>query len=139
MADFVPEPLQSTALEYGDATTTTSTIDNLLAVTVPDQPYSEIEYTHLTSTLEGFIAGSVQKAGELAFTCHYSAAQLNTLIGLRAASKYWKIQLPDTNGTVLFQGFLRDINPQPWDDPNSLGEIDCMVRLTSTITFTPGS
>lgn len=139
MPDFTPEVLQSTALGYGDTTASFTNVANLSSVTVPDQPYGEVPYQHLAQTLEGFIGGSVQKAGELEFSCHYSAAQLNTLVGLRNASKYWRIDLPDTNGTIILQGFLRDIVNQPWDDPNKIGEIDCVIRPTSTITLTPGS
>lgn len=137
---YTPEPLQSAELYYGDNTTSMTQINNVTSISVPDQAFGEIEWTHLGSTLQSFIPTAVREAGELQFTYQHQAAQYNSVGALEGvAGKYWKIELPDTNGTVIFQGFLKSNKEQDWSSPDDLGMVDCVVRLTSTITLTPGS
>lgn len=139
-----PEPVQSAQLYYGSDTVTAGTeIFNLVSITVPDQSVGEIEWTHLHSTYEQFIPSGIRQVGELGFRYHMVAALYNTIEALKGTSasaiRAWRIGFPDTNGTIDFLGFLKENKPSDWDDPETIGMVDALVRVVGAVTITVGS
>lgn len=138
MAAFTPTTSYGTELFYGDVSGTVTTgVDNVLSVSVPMAVYTPIDVSHLGSTIRKYVM-SIPDGGELTFTCHYKAASLNTLNGLLATEKWWKIGFPDTSGDVLFSGFLTNIEPS-YGDVDTIPELTCTVKVNSAKTITVGS
>ena len=138
MAAFTPTTSYGTQLFYGDASNTVTTeVDNVLTVGVPMSVYTPIDVSHLGSTIRKYVM-SIPDGGELSFTCHHKAALLNTLNGLLATEKWWKIGFPDTSGDVIFQGFLTNIE-ESYGDVDTIPEITCTVKINSAKTITAGS
>ena len=142
MADFVAEPAQSTTLAYGDASTAvTVSVNNLLTVMPPNQAVRVIPANTLASTLDTFVVSSVQAAGELTFSCHHQAAQTSALRVVRdaKAAKWWEVGLGDTTGTIVFQGYLLDVELDITGGPESIPTVNCKVQVTTDEVFTAGS
>lgn len=141
MAEFVAEPAQSTQVFYGDATTTTTEVTNVLTVVAPNQMVRVMLANTLASMRDTFVVSSVQGNGELSFTCQHQAAQTGALKVVQDAKavKYWKIGLPDTNGDILFQGVLLDVELDVSGGPESIPEVTCKVQVTGDETFTVGT
>lgn len=138
MAAFTPTTSYGTDLFYGDASGTVTTgVDNVLTVSVPMSTYTPIDVSHLGSTVRKYVM-SIPDGGELTFTCHHKASALNTLNGLLAVEKWWKIGFPDTSGDVIFQGYLTSIEPS-FGDVDTIPELTCTVKVNSAKTITVGS
>lgn len=143
MATYVPEVLQGVALKYGSDTTTgncTITVDNLTSLDVPDQAYNRAEYTHLASTIKNFIPTIVKEAGELKFRYQYQATQYAAIEAIKGTTtEGWTIEFPDSNGKIVFTGFLMSNVIQTWDDPDAVGEVEATVQVNSAVSITAGT
>lgn len=138
MADYTPGTSYGTQLFYGSASgTVTTELTNLKSIDCPMDEYATIDRSTLASTRRSYIAG-LPDGGEVQVTYQYAETQFNTIDGLKGVSKFYKIGLPDTTGTILFEGILTK-HSVGFSEGDEIPEATFTIKVNTAKTITVGS
>lgn len=108
-------------------------IANLISISFPGGTVSEVETSHLGTTVFKTFLPGLADPGQLSFEAQFSSTTYERLNDILGTSIGWKVIDPDIGTTASFSGFVANVTMN-FSGVDQVSSISASVRISGSIS-----